>query len=44
MKDSGQNIKNFLTTKRLLDQDRKSLYRDTSSKSLSRTAQKLRQF
>lgn len=44
MKDSIQNnsIRNFLTTKRLLDQDRKSLHRDTSSKSLSRTTNKLR--
>lgn len=40
MKDSS--IKNFLTTKRLLDQDRKSLHRDASAKSLSRASLKLR--
>jgi hypothetical protein len=42
MKSAGtSSIKNFLTTKKLLDQDKKTLSKDPSQKSLSRASVRL---
>jgi len=41
---STSSIKGFLTTKKLLDQDKKTLSKDASQKSLSRASARLKAF
>jgi hypothetical protein len=41
---STSSIKGFLTTKKLLDQDKKTLSKDASQKSLSHASAKLKAF
>lgn len=41
---STPSIKGFLTTKKLLDQDKKALSKDASQKSLSRASVRLKNF